>query len=326
MVAWFRKRTQPRILFLENRQVVEAAFHSRPRDLYNRTLQIPGLEAGEGGGAPRAGSRAFDIALIGCFGHPVARAVPPEAPFDEARLRGIRKRVVVIHDAQKRAFRGGHRAMRSFLNDWATHVILTYRCDTSERLLRKCRGVRRIYWLPHHIDTSVYRDYGLQKQTDVLVYGKVKPEDYPLRLRLAELLPRTKLRVEVIEHPGERGKGQGVTGEALARRIQQAWMTVATPSRYDYLLAKFLEIAACGSVVAGRLASEAESIWGGNYIRLDEGMSDEEIIRRLEAALADSRRLKAMADAIAGPIRRDFGYERYAPRLRDILNDIHRRP
>lgn len=325
MGAWFRKQTPPRILFLENRQVVEGAFHSRPCDLYYLTLQIPGLEAADGSGAPKAEDGAFDIALIGCFGHPVARAVPPQAPFDEARLRAIPKRVVVIHDAQKPAFRGGHRAMRAFLDAWATHVILTYRCDTSERLLRKCRSVRRVYWLPHHIDTSIYRDHGIEKVTDVLIYGKVKPEDYPFRRRLAELLPRTSLRVDAIEHPGERGKGRGVTGEALARRINQAWMTIATPSRYDYLLAKFLEIAACGSVVAGKLAREAEPIWRGRYVRLDEGMTDEEIVRRLEAALADKRKLKAMAGAMVEPIRREFGYERYLPRLRDILNDVHRR-
>lgn len=316
------QRVHPRVLLYDNREFIPDGFNPRAHDLRDLMDSLEGMVplrqaqlAGEGG-------EAFDLALITQFGHPRSVAVPWESGFDRTRLRAVPKRVLMVHDAHEKSFKGGHEAMRNFIRRWAHYVILVYHSEAGARLLEGC-PLRKVYELPHHIDMEVFRDYGLEKRRDVLLYGRTRPEHYPFRHRLAELLPRSGLKVEILPHPTKVTPEEGVVGEALARRINESWLTIATRTRYDIFLAKYLEIAAAGGVVAGDMPTGAREIWNSNYVKLDMGMSDEEIIRTLQGALLDREALKRKAAAMYEPIRKAYSYELYVSRLRAILDDIH---
>lgn len=316
------RSAHPRVLLYDNREIIPDGFNPRAHDLRDLMDSIEGMvplrqaqEAGEGG-------EAFDLALITQFGHPRSVAVGWETGFDRQRLRAVPKRVLMVHDAHEKSFKGGHEAMRNFISRWAHYVILVYRSEAGARLLEGC-PVRKVYELPHHINMDIFRDYGLEKRRDVLLYGRTRPEHYPFRHRLAQLLPRSGLKVEILPHPTQVTGEEGVVGEALARRINESWLTIATRTRHDIFLAKYLEIAASGGVVAGDMPTRAQEIWGSNYVNLDMGMSDAEIIKTLQDALRDREALKRMAAAMYEPIRKAYTYDLYVSRLRAILDDIH---
>src|SRR5205807_9705725 len=68
----------------------------------------------------------------------------------------------------------------------------------------------------------------------------------------------------------------------LARIINQSKISIATPPVGDYLVAKYFEISAAGSVVAGKMAAQGRPIWKDHYVQLEEDMSNVEILERLE--------------------------------------------
>src|SRR5436305_13106294 len=87
----------------------------------------------------------------------------------------------------------------------------------------------RFVWTPSGVDTTRFRDYGLPKVYDVLLYGVLEPDIYPFRTRLFKLLPTISgLRVRQIEHPGYYSTGEStaneaVTGVQLAQILNQSW-------------------------------------------------------------------------------------------------------
>jgi hypothetical protein len=90
------------------------------------------------------------------------------------------------------------------------------------------------------------------------------------------------------------------------------------------MLAKYFEIAASRTVVAGKIPKKDRPLWRHHYVRLDESMADEEIIRRLKDALADKDELRRMADAMYEPVRTSFGYPQYRHKIASIIDAVHR--
>ncbi|MEX0596384.1 MAG: hypothetical protein WD512_07770, partial [Candidatus Paceibacterota bacterium] len=67
----------------------------------------------------------------------------------------------------------------------------------------------------------------------------------------------------------------------LAAKIRSAKYAIATKSKYDYLVAKYLEIAGCETTVIGDMATDGLFLpeFSNNYIKLGNRMTDEEIIK-----------------------------------------------
>lgn len=316
----------PRVLHVQNRSTIERFHHSRPRDLHRIRLSTPGFEASDGSLAPLERGMPFDILLLGAVGHPLARPFPLQIEFNEAAMSRVPKRVLMLHDVHRASFRGGQPALRRFIQRWIHYVIFSYPCRATERLLEGCYGLLKTYQLGNHIDMEVFRDYGEERSIEVLLYGQTGGREYPFRRRLAQLLPRTRLVTRVIQAPRDGAGNSAPRNEELSRLINGSWLAIATPTRQNYFVAKYLEIAASRTVVAGKLPREERDAWRHSYVRLEESMSDEEIVRRLESALGNKRRLLEMADRVYGTIRSNYGYDAYARKFRAIMNDIYRSP
>ncbi|MCA9748906.1 MAG: glycosyltransferase, partial [Romboutsia sp.] len=101
-----------------------------------------------------------------------------------------------------------------------------------------------------------------------------------------------------------------------------SWLAIATPSEYDYLVAKYFEISACNTVVVGNMANSGRHIWNDNFIEINEKMSDIEIIETIKKALNDKKMIKDKAKIMYELIQTEYNMIKYAEKIKKILNKI----
>jgi len=181
------------------------------------------------------------------------------------------------------------------------------------------------HWFPNAVNTELFQNYHLPKEYDVLLYGCIEAHTYPLRARLARLLARQpNLRLRHIPHPGYYpADGEGViAGAKLAREINKSWITIATSSIYKCVMAKYFEIAASYSAIAGDMPDEGKAIFWNDFIELKNEMADEEIMRNLRGHLASKDPLLALTDAAHRRVIGHHSTDAFADRLLNVLRQI----
>jgi glycosyltransferase involved in cell wall biosynthesis len=265
----------------------------------------------------------YALLLVGVFAAFPLRTDPPEWVVPPGWFHKVNRRCVMVEDLWPP--RPG-RDLAEFLGNKYQYLISAYDCDDLTRLCKRLSSVRKAYVIPHHIDTKLYKDRGLPKIYDVLFYGNTNPERYPFRNRLRRLLAGSRLKVQIIEHPGAHAFDEEHCSEGLARIINQSEISIATPAAGDYLVAKYFEISAAGSVVAGKMATQGQHIWKQNYVQLEEDMSDVEILDRLTAALKDKDSLQRKREVMGQVVRQEYSLDRYIERLTSVLKEINASP
>ena len=181
------------------------------------------------------------------------------------------------------------------------------------------------HWAPNAVDVGLFRDHGSQKDYDIICYGAINPEVYPLRARLTKLLSRqNEFKVLQIPHPGyypKNGETKNiVSGSDLSLAINRAWFGIATSSIYQCFLMKYLEIAASRALVAGNMPETGRPIFGDHFLELGLGDTDDQIMRKFREALADKKRLRAQIDQIAERVDRNCSTESFADNLLATLS------
>jgi hypothetical protein len=265
----------------------------------------------------------YRLLLVGVFAAFPLCTDPPERIVPPTWFHGINACCMMLEDL--RAPRGS-RDLLEVLGAKYQYLISTYDCDDLTQIRKRLPSVRTVHTIPHHIDIELYKDRGLPKIYDVLFYGNTNPERYPFRNRLRRLLASSSLKVQFIEHPGAHVFDEERCSEALARIINQSEISIATPGAGDYLVAKYFEISAAGSVVAGKMATQGRRIWTENYVQLEEDMSDLEILGRLTAALQDKDSLRHKRDLMGKVVRQEYSLDRYVERLTAVLKEINESP
>lgn len=233
-------------------------------------------------------------------------------------LERFSHRCVMLEDMHSKP----HENLYAYLNDTYTDVLATYECAQLAAIRDQCPNIRNAHVIPHHIDTDLYRDRGLPKRYDVLLYGNVHPATYPFRLRLRNLLRQSPFQVKILDDPGSETFDPTCCGESLAKLINQSWISIATPSKHDYLLAKYFEISACGSVLAGKMATQGSTLWRDDYVPLMEDMSDHEIQARIANALLSKDALHNMSRVVGERIRLKYSLDGYADKVAAVMDKI----
>ncbi|WP_270181668.1 glycosyltransferase [Alkalihalobacillus sp. CinArs1] len=114
----------------------------------------------------------------------------------------------------------------------------------------------RFIWFPHHVDTSIFKDYKLGKSTDYLMLGALFPSFYPLRASMYNQLKATT-NFKYYEHPGYKRIGKGhLAGEAYAMELNRAKMFFTCDSIYHYPVLKYFEVPACNSLLLASSSKE----------------------------------------------------------------------
>lgn len=313
---------KPRVLFVDNQKRFLTRMDRNYRYKYEQIRSV--LESDSfttvdmGAISSNLDPSAYTILLVGVFAVFPLRIDPPDWGVPPAWFHKINTCCVMLEDMWPRPDRG----LAEILGNKYHYVISTYDCDDLAQLCQRLPSVRKAYVIPHHIDTELYKDRGLPKIYDVLFYGNTNPERYPFRVRLRRLLATSHLKVRIIEHPGAHVFDEERCSEGLARIINQSEISIATPPAGDYLVAKYFEISAAGSVVAGKMATQGRSIWKEHYVQLEEDMSDLEILGRLTAALKDRASLRHKSEIMRQVVQREYSLDRYIQRLTEVLQEI----
>jgi FkbM family methyltransferase len=191
-----------------------------------------------------------------------------------------------------------------------------------------CPEVRFI-WIPDSVPTEIFRDYGLEKEIDILFFGAIS-DFYPLRLRICRILEhmsgRGEIRVKIIPHPGYWDQGyipreNDYVDASLAREINRSWITIATQATFPTVFTKHFEICAANSLLVGSVADSARPFFGSGFVNL-EGLSDLEIEITLRGLLADKKSLMERASDAQRRISAEFSLERYSQLFVDLVKRL----
>jgi hypothetical protein len=120
---------------------------------------------------------------------------------------------------------------------------------------------------------------------------------YPLRTKLENIIVNSKkYNVMILEQATLHTSKYA--NEELSKLINQSYLTIACPSIADVLLHKYFEISASKSVVLGSYPSQYKELFDGNIIKVDEFMMDDEIIKIIDDALNDKKKLSEMCERL----------------------------
>lgn len=206
-----------------------------------------------------------------------------------------------------------------FLKTNNINIIFTFYNNAEGRKIRKLVPNVKHFHLPLHIDTNIFFNKNSEKFYDVLLYGSVHPRHYPFRKRLFDIIKNSsnKYNVCVLEKPDHFDPEKCESG--LCDLINKSKITIATKSRYDYLVAKYLEIVCSGSIVCGNMATDGQTMYSDNYLELNENMSDEDIIRNLDMYLSDYEHYRNKFNEKYEYIAKEHNLDNYVNKLLHIL-------
>jgi hypothetical protein len=213
----------------------------------------------------------------------------------------------------------GYRKFKSFIETYnIKHLISIYACAEFNNLISytKCKS----YIIPLHIDTKIYHDLKLVKDIDVLIYGADNYKVYPLRNRIKNVIKTMSIKYHILAPSSVCNPDRCDTG--LSKLLNRSWLTLCTCSVFDYLVLKYFEASACGSVIVGNMSSQGRSIWGVNYVNIPMGSTNEQIMAIITQALSDKTKLINMSKTMQQKILFEYNYGQYATKLNNICNKI----
>lgn len=130
-------------------------------------------------------------------------------------------------------------------------------------------------WLPHHVNTEIFRDYQLDKEIDYLLMGLTSKTYYPFRARVVEGMKDVPGFVHH-RHPGYReiGDDEGLfVREKYAREINRSKIFFTCGGNEQYPVAKYFEVLACNSLLLAPVFPELEELGfmpGVNFVDVTE--------------------------------------------------------
>ena len=238
------------------------------------------------------------------------------------------KRFGFIHDLHSYTC-GTYDRFTSEINKYFNNVITMYDNFELNKIKHMCPNIK-FHRITHHVDTTVNKDYGLKKIYDVTLYGMTGRAAYPFRNRLYNLLYRNirkvPLRINIVRSLPEwdkHNKHTDITGTALAKMVNQSYITISTKSKFDYLLKKYFEISACRSLVAGDMTKLGEKIWKNNYLEITHKMSDTQILQNLINTVmklrAGDKALNKKIDTMYNVMHTEYNLDKFNDKLYDIM-------
>lgn len=128
----------------------------------------------------------------------------------------------------------------------------------------------KLRWLPNHVYTNEFKDYGLKKDIDCLLMGALSDRIYPLRTKIAREMAGMKGFVHH-QHPGYRHFSTEeepikMVGESFAREINRAKIFFTCDSIFGFPIAKYFEVPACNTLL---LASGSQELSDLGFVNQD---------------------------------------------------------
>jgi len=184
---------------------------------------------------------------------------------------------------------------REIVDSRADLVVCHHRNDFlewRERLARELAAPPQLVHIAHCAEASVFRDYGLQKDVDLLLVGArdvttLLGQHYPLRDRMPRVLQALsgRFRCAIQDHPGYDHADAHTDRYAIdfAKAVNRARICITCSGAPRSRFGKYVEVPMSASALAADLPDEAQDALGSFVIELDASWSDE----RLATTLVD---------------------------------------
>jgi hypothetical protein len=175
---------------------------------------------------------------------------------------------IIIHDIHYKPDK-----RREFIrNNKVKYIFPIYRDAFKRRFPKYIRNMR---WLPHFVNTDIFKDYELDKDINWLMMGMMS-RFYPLRRKMYRRM-RHKHGFVRHSHPGyrrfnDRQKSRLFVGESYAREISRAKMFLTCDSVYHYPLIKYYEVLACKTLLLAPYSKELRALGfipGVNFVAVN---------------------------------------------------------
>ena len=192
-----------------------------------------------------------------------------------------KRRYYIVQDLHEFDCLNGMTGLSQYLTEKEFSGIISPYKYASE--IHKFKNMEVLH-LPHHIDETKFKNFNLQKEYDIFIFGNTHKQFYPFRHRLSILLKEIakKHNLNIVHWEEGIGKNyfkfnQKISNENLSKAINKSWLTLCTKSKYNFLLGKYFETSFSNSVIVGDMTQDGKEIWGNNFIELENTMSDIQI-------------------------------------------------
>lgn len=151
---------------------------------------------------------------------------------------------MIMHDLHARP-----EQRREFLHRFPSANIFAMYKQAFRQRFPEFKG--RLFWLPHFVEPTVFRDYQRRKNINVLLMGATNPKVYPLRHKMKMALSGQPGFV-YHSHPGYTNFGsdaQAYVARGFALEVNRAKIFFTCDSIYHYPLRKYFEVPACNTLL-----------------------------------------------------------------------------
>ena len=155
----------------------------------------------------------------------------------------------------------------------------------------------RMVHIPHHVNLSIFKDYGLNKDIDVLLGGALYLKKYELRRKFVKVIDILKNRgvyAVIHEHPMGEFKDSHTNRYLIdfAKKINASKICLTCSSTLKCAYGKYSEIPACNTLLAGDIPGEREDFFRSFMLELTMKQSEKEMADSIQATLEDKNRLE----------------------------------
>ncbi|GBF75934.1 hypothetical protein PA598K_04369 [Paenibacillus sp. 598K] len=170
-------------------------------------------------------------------------------------------------------------------NDGVRHVFTYYRDRFLDWFPEYASGM---IWNPHHVNTDVFYDRGLERDIDILLTGAMFSNIYPLRIHyLNRFWGRPGF--QYVPHPGyiqiTEGESHPHIGENYSKILNRAKICVTCDSVFKYPVMKYFEITASNSLLLAPSSQELNDlgfVTGEHFVEVDETNFEDKVNYYLE--------------------------------------------
>lgn len=114
----------------------------------------------------------------------------------------------------------------------------------------------KMHWLPHFVNTEIFKDYKSPKTINYLMMGALT-SSYPLRPRILSVM-RSEPGFVYHKHPGYRNivNPNEFAGETYAKEINKSKIFLTDGTIYHYPVMKYYEVLACNTLLLAPASKE----------------------------------------------------------------------
>jgi len=186
----------------------------------------------------------------------------------------------------------------------------------------------KIFYFGHYVDNNIYYDRNLEKKYDVLLYGNVIEQSYPLRNKLLTIFRnnKRKLNIKIIEFSRRKRYTKDLPhNEKLSKLINQSWITISTKAVSNFLLQRYYEVAMSNSVICGDYPDlEKDRVIEENMIKLNINMTEDIILDKIESYLKDKDKLRKMSKVCHDHFHKNYTYKNGLIKFDSIFDKIYK--